>query len=130
MKSEQVPVFRARLKQLMDTRKITAYRISKELPCSQTSVTNWLSKKVPTNATLVRLAQYFDVPIAYLVGDTDDPNDRSKTHWGEIIELHKKRPGTSITDAEYDEIVDAFMSASPELRAAALAVLKSGAHTP
>ena len=109
----------------MDTRNITAYRISKDLPCSQTSVSNWLTKKVPTNATLVRLAQYFNVSVSFLIGDTDDPTDRSKTHWGEVIELYKKRPDT-LSDAEYDEIVDAFTSASPELRAAAIAVLKSG----
>lgn len=111
----------------METRKVTAYRIAKDLPCSQTSVSNWLSKKVPTNATLVRLAQYFDVPVAYLTGDTDDPADRSKTHWAEVVEAHKKRLGT-LSDAEYDEVIDAFISASPELRAAALAVLRSGEH--
>ena len=113
----------------MDERNITAYRIHKELPCSQTSVSNWLTKKVPTNATLVRLAQYFNVPASYLTGDTDDPTDRSKTHWAEAVEEHKKRLG-GLSDTEYDEIVDAFTSASPELRAAAIAVLRSGEHKP
>ena len=129
MKIEQKDVFSARLKELMESRSITSYRLAKDLPCSKSSVTNWLNGNVPITSTLIRLAQYFNIPLSYLTGDTDDPTDRSKTHWGEVIELYKKRPGV-LSDTEYDEIVDAFVSASPELRAAAIAVLKSGEHKP
>lgn len=68
-----------------------------------------------------KISSALGVSVAYLLGTEE------KTNWEDAIEEHKKRLG-NLTDVEYDEIIDAFTSASPELRAAALAVLKSGGH--
>ena len=32
-----------------------------------------------------KVSKYFNVPMSYLLGDTDDPDDRSKTHWAEVV---------------------------------------------
>ena len=42
-------------------------------------------KRHPQLAQIQGLSKALNVPMSYLMGDTDDPNDRSKTHWMEIV---------------------------------------------
>lgn len=48
---------------------------------------------------------YFNVPVAYLTGDIDDPSDRSLTHWGEIVYDQKEN---SPTDPKVDEAIPGY----------------------
>lgn len=62
-------------------------RAAKETGLSDATPTKWKKTgATPDTATLAKLSKYFDVPISYLLGDTDDPTDRSKTHWAEIVQ--------------------------------------------
>lgn len=69
--AEFLPVlpFGERLRQVMNETKTTQYRIERDLNISGSSMYNWLfNKTVPTVESLVRLAEYMDVSVDYLLG--------------------------------------------------------------
>lgn len=69
--TEFLPVlpFGERLRQVMNETKTTQYRIERDLNISGSSMYNWLfNKTVPTVESLVRLAEYMDVSVDYLLG--------------------------------------------------------------
>lgn len=79
---------------------------------SKTSVTRWKDGAVPNPDILSSFASYFNVSIDYLLGKTDI----------------KKEPTAQIGDklfGEEAEILKMFRAASPELKAAALAMLEA-----
>lgn len=45
-----------------------------ELGISRGSVTHWRTGKVPHHNTLLKIADYFNVTVDYLLGKTDDPS--------------------------------------------------------
>lgn len=66
--------FSQRLNELLNSRGMTAYRLRKELNLSQTTITKWLEdERLPTGDNLVKLADYFNVSLDYLVGRSDNP---------------------------------------------------------
>ena len=59
---------------LLDERNITAYRVAKETGISERLVGFWKAGQMrPHIDNLIRLADYFQVSIDYLVGRSDDP---------------------------------------------------------
>lgn len=66
---------------------VTAY---KEIPLNKGTVSLWRTarkngeKKIPSLKIALKMAKYFDTPVAYLTGDTDDPFDKSLTHWADL----------------------------------------------
>lgn len=69
----------ARIKALMDSRNITAYRLSKDLNISRSTISDWKSgKTTPKAESLSKIADYFDVPLTYFYADDIDVvNDMS-----------------------------------------------------
>lgn len=60
----------ALLEQLMKERNFTAYRLSKILGCSQSSIANWISgKNVPNYENISALADALNVSVDYLLGN-------------------------------------------------------------
>ena len=54
--------FPQKLKQLMDDNNVTAYKVSNDIHCSQTSVQNWLlGRSAPQPRTILLLCEYFGV---------------------------------------------------------------------
>jgi transcriptional regulator with XRE-family HTH domain len=52
----------------METRKVTAYKISKTIGCSNSSVANWRAGTVtPDSENVRKLADFFDVPMAFFL---------------------------------------------------------------
>lgn len=66
--------FAQRLSTLMDSRALTNYQLAKDLDIHPTTVTNWLSGKIPRKKTLAILSDYFGVSVDYLLG-----NEKQKT---------------------------------------------------
>lgn len=67
--------FAQRLRELMEDKGITAYRLAKKLNVHQTTVKNWLEgNSRPRAGYMEELADYFEVSIDYLMGYNDDPN--------------------------------------------------------
>ena len=101
--------FNQLLSDLMKERGWTNYRLAKQMDCSQSTVANWIAGETkPQKATMKRLAAVLGVSVAYLNGD-------------------EKRPAEA---GQRDELIRLFEAASPELQAAALAVLRSAEASP
>ena len=62
--------FAERLQELMQITGITRYRISKEVGCSPSTVTNWLNGTDPTGDRIQQVADYFGVSADYLLGQS------------------------------------------------------------
>ena len=60
---------------ILEARKISAYRLAKETHISESLFSKW--KKNPTSeissSNLVRIADYFGCSVDYLLGRTDNP---------------------------------------------------------
>ncbi|MCL2698227.1 MAG: helix-turn-helix domain-containing protein [Oscillospiraceae bacterium] len=66
--------FTQRLCDLLETRSITAYRMSKDTGISERLIGYWKSgERQPAKDSLIKLADYFDVSVDYLLGRTDNP---------------------------------------------------------
>lgn len=60
--------------EILQTKKLTAYRVAKETNISQGLMNEYKNGiKVPTIENLIKIADYLDVSIDYLVGRTDNP---------------------------------------------------------
>lgn len=69
--------FAERLKQLRNDRKMTQVEICKQFEIQERSYQNYeIGKSKPTYATLIKIADFHDVPLDYLVGRSDDPKRR------------------------------------------------------
>lgn len=83
--------------------------VALDIGINKSTVTNWKNRgTTPTDVTVQKIADYFDVSVEQLTG---------KNEKNPVTE-------TNLTD-EQQELVKLFDSASPELRAAALAVLRA-----
>ena len=59
-------------KRLMDEKKVTPYRVSKETGIATATLSDWKNgKSAPKTDKLQKIANYFDVSIDYLLGKTD-----------------------------------------------------------
>lgn len=67
-----------RFVQLLQEKGITAYRVSKETGVTQTTLSDWKTgRATPKTATLQKIADYFDVSLDWLVGNS---NTRQKSN--------------------------------------------------
>ncbi len=63
-----------RLRDLREDRDITQTALAEYLGCSQQTYSRYENERVqPSLEVLVRLADYFDTSVDYLLGQTDDP---------------------------------------------------------
>ncbi len=61
-----------RFVELLQEKKITAYRVSKDTGVTQTTLSDWKTgRAVPKTATLQKIADYFEVSLDWLSGNTD-----------------------------------------------------------
>ena len=66
--------FPQRLTSIMESCSVSAYRMSKETGLSDTQISYYKSgKNDPTGENLIKLADYFNVSVDYLLGRTDNP---------------------------------------------------------
>lgn len=104
-------MFRLNLKTLREERRISQAALAKELGVAQSAVGNWESgARSPDAATLLKIANYFDVTVDYLLTGEE-----------------KERPavdGIPLNDKEL-EWLRRFQQASPEVKNAALALLRA-----
>lgn len=98
--------FTEMLKTMMENRGYTAYRLAKEVPCSQTSVANWLKGQIPTPAMQRRVLEVF----------RKDEDLRAK---------EKTVTQTDDGQRDRDLFIQLYNRASPEMRAAVLLILKA-----
>lgn len=68
------PSFALRLKELRTKRGLTMEQLGNDIGITRASISNYENEqKKPSLDIVIRLADYFQVSIDYLVGRTDDP---------------------------------------------------------
>lgn len=83
------------LKTLMEKKGVTNYRLSKDIDCAPTTVTNWLTgKTVPASDKMQLLAGYFGVSVDYLMtGDDEDTAERyEQQEVADMLDEIRKNP--------------------------------------
>lgn len=71
--------FSERLKELRLSKGLTMEQLSKEIETTRGTIGNFENgNKKPSLDMLIKIANYFDVSIDYLVGRTDDPELHQK----------------------------------------------------
>lgn len=72
-----------RVKAYCKSKKIAISTLEKELGYSNGYIGK-LRKGVFPDDRLVEIAKFLGVSVSYLLGDTDDPSDKSLTHWADL----------------------------------------------
>ena len=84
--------FAQNLKYLMEHYDLTNYQLAKELNCSPSSVSNWLSEiSRPQKRTVATIAAKFDVSIEALCGE-ELPHIKGKNRLSGMTPPHKAAP--------------------------------------
>ena len=79
-------MFYDKFKRLCDEKGVSCNRAALDVGLSDAAPTRWKKNgSTPTVETLSKFADYFNVSMSYLLGDTDDPQDRTKTHWADVV---------------------------------------------
>jgi len=67
-------MFTNRFREIVQNRSITAYRVAKDTGISQGLMAEYnRGEKIPTVQNLIKIADYFDCSVDYLLGRTDKP---------------------------------------------------------
>ena len=65
-----------KVKDLCAEREISVSKLASELSLSNSVATKWKKGAVPDGTTLLKIAEYFDVSVDYLLGRVSGPNNR------------------------------------------------------
>ena len=69
------------LKKLREDRNISAIKFSEDLSIHRGTLSNWeTGKRTPDSQTLLKIADYFNVTVDYLLGNTDRKTDDTKIY--------------------------------------------------
>lgn len=89
---------------LLEERGITPYRVSVDTGVSQGSLSDWKrGKSKPKYEKLVKIAEYFDVSVDYLLGKEKDPSEKSGRPSEEDIKIALFGGDGEITDEMWEE---------------------------
>ncbi len=115
--------FAQNLKYLMDHYDLTNYQLAKELSCSPTSITNWLSEvSRPQKRTIATIASKFDITIEELCGN-ELPHIKGENRLQSIPIKNEKPVGLAANGRE-EEFVQLFSQLTPDQQELVLAQLK------
>lgn len=106
-------MFFERLKELREERNLNQTDLAKHLNISQGTIGNWeTNKRVPDVKMILKIADYFDVSVDYLLGKTNErrktvPNEKSLSEkQQEIIDIVVKLSEDDIKRVlEYAELL-------------------------
>lgn len=102
--------FAERLKQLMDENQTSNYELGKKTGTHPTTVSNWLAGSEPQARKLQAIAEYYNVSIEYLKGETDIKKDPIPENGNEVSEIDQL-------------VLDLFHNLTPENKQKVLAHL-------
>ena len=99
-------------KELRKEKKLTQTELAKQLNIDQTTVSKWeLDKALPDTATLIKLAEFFDVSTDYLLS-------RSTYYYPDRV--NREQPTVAPIDDTYSseerKLLDVYRSLSSEMR--------------
>lgn len=73
----------------------TPNSVAKEIGASSGSVTAWKKGTEPRNATMTKIADYFDTTVDYLTGRIDDPENSDRFGLEDPTEMQKEKAPTA-----------------------------------
>lgn len=92
---------------LLSEREITAYRVAKETGIATATLSDWKNgKSVPKADKLQKIADFFDVPLDYLLGKEDNKKtlpEQSKSVSEKDIKIALFGGDGEVTDAMWEE---------------------------
>lgn len=116
--------FAQNLKYLMEHYGLTNYQLAKELNCSPSSVSNWLSEiSRPQKRTVATIAAKFDVSVEALCGE-GLPHIKGENRLLGMTPPHKTAPVGQEADGREKEFVRLFEKLTPEQQDLVIAQLK------
>ena len=116
--------FAQNLKYLMEHYGLTNYQLAKELNCSPSSVSNWLSEiSRPQKRTVATIAAKFDVSVEALCGE-GLPHIKGENRLLGMTPPHKITPAGQEADGREKEFVQLFEKLTPEQQALFIAQLR------
>lgn len=103
-------VFWSRFKLLCDRQGAKPNPVGYELGVSSATLTKWKNGSIPNGETLIKISEYFNVSIDYLLGRTNIPEIKSS------VPVQLDKDGASIVIAVSDEmqLITAYRSFSEE----------------
>lgn len=113
-----IDIYKERIKPLFDKSGLMNKELESEIGIPEKKISEWNAERLKSyDKYIPQIASYFRVSTDYLLGNTDDPSPAKQ----------KEKPPAQggEQDAEVQELIRLFDLATPELRAAALAVLRS-----
>lgn len=106
--------FAQNLKYLMEHYDLTNYQLAKELHCSPSSVSNWLSEiSRPQKRTVATIAAKFDISVEALCGE-GLPHIKGENRLFGMTPPHKITPAGQEADGREKEFVQLFEKLTPE----------------
>lgn len=66
-------MFKKRFEQLCNERKTSPAAVCEAIGLSNSVYSKWSENSIPRNTTLLKIADFFNVSVAYLKGETDNP---------------------------------------------------------
>ena len=91
----------SRIRQLCDMKGVSVTRLEAELGFSTSTIRKWKSSSVPNSASIVKIAQYFNVSTDYLLGVTDIQSTADEfVNDDDIVSLQRARLQMSPQDRE------------------------------
>lgn len=105
-------MFYDKFTELCFTKKLSPSAAVQDMGLSASAITRWKRGIAPRGSTLALICSYFDVEPSYFSDDDEQKKNSPETVSG-------------IETAQMLELIQLFDAASPEIRQAALAVLRS-----
>lgn len=102
-------MFSKRLYELRINKGLTQPELAKDLNVAKQTISNWENdNRSPDNEMLIKIANYFDVSLDYLLGRTDNPNySLLKTNYkGKDIRLTINSKSNNYTQEQIQALVD------------------------
>ena len=94
--------------------------VAEAIGLSRTSPNGWKKGKQPSEVTLAKLSQYFNVPVSFLLDEHLQVGQLQLDH---VVPEIKKEPATLPGDKLSQEIIEKLAALTPENRTIALAQL-------
>lgn len=118
-----------RLDNLLKKRGITPYRLAKDLGISQSCLSEWKrGNSIPKHERLVKIANYFDVPVAYLTGKEESVQaaEKNTALLEQLMTLVKEKlAAPEWNDEQAKQNLELFNSLSAEKKQEALRYLRT-----
>jgi transcriptional regulator with XRE-family HTH domain len=84
--------------------------VGKEIGVSSSTISQWKNGSIPNGETLMKIADYLNVSVDYLLGRTDSSNNNNIINTGDINGNHNANIGVVEHDKETEKEISSIIS--------------------